>query len=138
MTSRLIEGAFPDYHRVIPPEFATVVKLATAEFSSAVDRVSLISRSGDYNIIKLEFANNQVHISSTNPDIGNAEEYIPAEIEGPELTIAFNAQYIMDVLKNVDSEDCQIKLNQPLSPAAIREADDENYTYIVTPVRTAH
>ena len=138
MTSRLIEGAFPDYHRVIPPEFATVVTLDAGEFSSAVDRVSLISRAGDYNIIKLEFANNQVHITSNNPDIGNAEESVAASIEGPELTIAFNAQYIMDVMKNIDSDTCQIKLNQPLSPAAVREADDEEFIYIVTPVRTAH
>ena len=138
MTSRLIEGAFPDYHRVIPPEFATKITLNAAELNAAVDRVSLISRAGDYNIIKLEFANNQVHITSNNPDIGNAEETIPATIDGPELSIAFNAKYIMDVMKTIDSETCQIKLNQPLSPAAIREADDEEFIYIVTPVRTAH
>lgn len=138
MTSRLIEGVFPDYRRVIPPEFATSVTLNSAAFSSAVDRVSLISRAGDYNIIKLEFANNQVHITSNNPDIGNAEEAVPASIEGPELTIAFNAHYIIDVLRNIDSETCQIRLNQPLSPAAVREQGDENYIYIVTPVRTAH
>ena len=99
MTSRLIEGAFPDYNNVIPANHTTLVTLDSAEFNAAVDRVSLISRSGDYNVIKLEFANSQLVISSNNPDVGNAVETIPASIEGPDITIAFNAQYIMDVMK---------------------------------------
>lgn len=138
MTSRLIEGQFPNYRGVIPPKFATHVLVNTAEFSSAVDRVSLISRSGEYNIIKLGFDGKQIHITSNNPEIGNAEEYVPAEIDGPALTIAFNAQYIIDVLKNIDGPSCRISLNQPLSPASVQEAEDEAFVYIVTPVRTAH
>lgn len=138
MTSRLIEGQFPNYKGVIPPEFATHVSVDTAAFTAAVDRISLISRVGVYNIIKLDFADNQIHITSNNPEIGNAEEYIPAEIDGPGITIAFNAQYIMDVLKNIDSKTCRIALNQPLSPASIQEAEDDSFIYIVTPVRTNH
>lgn len=138
MTSRLIEGAFPDYHRVIPAEFATLVTLDSAEFCAAVDRVSLISRAESYNVIKLEFANNQVRISSNSADIGNAEEIVAASIEGPELTLAFNSDYIMDVMKTIDGKTCQLKLNQPLTPVAVRESDDEAFIYIVTPVRTAH
>ena len=127
MTSRLIEGQFPNYRGVIPPDFA-----------AAVDRISLIARAGVYNTIKLEFADNQIHITSNNPEIGNAEEYIPAEIDGPDIAIAFNAQYIIDVLKNIDSKTCRIGLNQPLSPASIQEEDDDSFVYIVTPVRTNH
>lgn len=138
MTSRLIEGAFPDYHRVIPSEFSTFVTLNSAEFCAAVDRVSLISRAESYNVIKLEFANNQVRISSNSADIGNAEETVAASIEGPELTLAFNSDYIMDVMKRIDGKTCQLKLNQPLTPVAVREPDDEEFIYIVTPVRTAH
>ena len=138
MTSRLIEGQFPNYRGVIPPEFATHVKTDTAAFAAAVDRISLIARAGVYNTIKLEFADNQIHITSNNPEIGNAEEYIPAEIDGPDIAIAFNAQYIIDVLKNIDSKTCRIGLNQPLSPASIQEEDDDSFVYIVTPVRTNH
>ena len=138
MSSRLIEGAFPDYNRVIPPDFTTTILVNTAYFSAAVDRISLISRSGEYNIIKLDFANSNVKISSNNPAIGNAEEYLPATIEGPDITIAFNAQYISDVLKNIDSPNCRIKLNSALSPAAIREESDTDFIYVVTPVRTNH
>lgn len=138
MTSRLIEGQFPNYRGVIPPKFATHVKTDTAAFSAAVDRISLIARAGVYNTIKLEFAGDQIHITSNNPEIGNAEEYIPAEIDGPDIAIAFNAQYIIDVLKNIDSKTCRIGLNQPLSPASIQEEDDDSFVYIVTPVRTNH
>ena len=91
-----------------------------------------------HNTIKPEFADNQIHITSNNPEIGNAEEYIPAEIDGPDIAIAFNAQYIIDVLKNIDSKTCRIGLNQPLSPASIQEEDDDSFVYIVTPVRTNH
>ena len=83
-------------------------------------------------------ARDQIHITSNNPEIGNAEEYIPAEIDGPDIAIAFNAQYIIDVLKNIDSKTCRIGLNQPLSPASIQEEDDDSFVYIVTPVRTNH
>lgn len=138
LTSRLIEGQFPDYHRVIPSAFATKVTLDTADFLSAVDRVSLISRAGDYNIIRLEFTEGQVRISSNNPEIGQAEEIVPASVDGPEVNIAFNAKYVTDVLKNLDSKSFLFSLNQSLQPAAIREENDDTFTYVVTPVRTNH
>lgn len=138
VTSRLIEGQFPDYQRVIPPQFATKIKINTHAFQSAVDRVSLISRSGDYNIIRLDFKNNQVCITSNNPDIGKAEETVAASIEGPELDIAFNAKYVTDVLKCIAGDEFTFSFNQSLSPAALRPLEDDNFTYVVTPVRTAH
>jgi DNA polymerase-3 subunit beta len=137
LTSRLIEGQFPDYKRVIPPEFTTNVKIHTHDFLSAVDRVSLISRAGEYNIIRLNFSEGKVLISSNNPDIGKAEETVPASIDGPDVTIAFNAKYVTDVLKNIDGEEFYFSLNQSLNPAAVKQENDDTFTYIVTPVRTA-
>lgn len=138
MTSRLIEGAYPDYNYVIPPNHDTLVVLDSAEFNAAVDRVSLISKAGDYNVIKMEFANGQLHITSNNPEVGNAEETIPASIEGPEVTIAFNAQYLIDVLKIIDSKNCELRLTKPLAPMTVKEEKDDAFIYVVTPVRTAH
>lgn len=134
--SRLIEGNFPDYQRVIPPDFATKIVIHTDEFMAAVERVSLISRSGDYNVIKLSFKEKSVLITSNNPDIGKAEELVPIELTGNELDIAFNAKYVTDILKNIDSEKFYFSLNTPLSPASIKPINDETYTYIITPVRT--
>lgn len=136
ITSRLIEGNFPDYKRVIPPDFATNITLNTDDFLSAVERVSLISRSGDYNIIKLLFQDDVVVITSNNPDIGMAQESVDIELTGSELEIAFNARYITEILKNISSETINFSLNTALSPASIKPLGDDNYTYIITPVRT--
>ena len=135
--SRLIEGQFPDYKRVIPEEFATEIILNTDAFSSAVERVSLISRSGDYNVIRLSFNEKSVMITSNNPDIGKAEESVDIALSGKELDIAFNAKYVTDILKNIDCEKIYFSLNTPLSPASIRPCDDDTYNYIITPVRTS-
>ena len=138
MTSRLIEGAFPNYRNVIPQNLTVKVEAKTSELSAAMDRVSLISRANDYNVVKLDFHDSELHISSSNPDIGHAEETIPVAIEGDAIQIAFNATYLVDVLKALDGETCTISLHQPLSPITITEPDDPDFIYVVTPVRTAH
>ncbi|WP_273697841.1 DNA polymerase III subunit beta [Selenomonas noxia] len=144
MTARLIEGTFPDYRRVIPREenIRTKVTLDAASFASAVDRASLIARADQYNIVKLSFTQGLMRISSNSPEIGEAEETIPAEVTGDDVTIAFNASYLMDALKSLDSDTCILSLQGSneqgvnLSPMTIREEADPNYIYVVTPVRT--
>ncbi|MBR2214316.1 MAG: DNA polymerase III subunit beta [Selenomonadaceae bacterium] len=138
LTTRLIEGSYPDYNKVVPASFATTVTLNIEELTQAVDRVSLISRVSEYNVIRLSFTEGNLHISSNNPEIGNAEEDVTARLEGPEVNIAFNAKYITDVLKVMDAEECTISLNQSLNPIAIRDGDDKTFIYVVTPVRTTH
>ena len=144
MTSRLIEGAFPDYRRVIPTEenIRTRVTLDAAVFASAVERASLIARTDQYNIVKLAFEPGLMRISSNSPEIGEAEETIPAEVTGEDVTIAFNASYLMDAVKSLDSDTFILSLQGAnaqglnLSPITIREECDPNYIYVVTPVRT--
>ena len=144
MTSRLIEGAFPDYRRVIPQEenIRTRVILDAATFASAVERASLIARTDQYNIVKLAFEEGLMRISSNSPEIGEAEETIAAEVTGDDVTIAFNASYLMDAVKSLDSDTFILSLQganaqgMNLSPITIREEVDQNYIYVVTPVRT--
>lgn len=136
LESRLIEGQYPDYNRVIPPEFGTTATINTALFIDAVERVSLMAKDGEYNVIKFQFNTSEVSITSNNPDIGKAYETIPVSTEGTDITIAFNAKYVTDILKNIGSPELLFSLNTPLSPASIRPVNDENYTYIITPVRT--
>lgn len=138
MISRLIEGQFPAYQSAIPESFQTEAVIKTEEFNDAVDRVSLISRANEYNIIRLMFSQGQLHILSNNPEIGNAEEIIPANVKGPDVNIAFNAQYISDVLRNIDGEECTFSMNTPLKAAAVQDSEDTAFLYIVTPVRTTH
>ena len=144
MTSRLIEGAFPDYRRVIPQDanIRTRVTLDAASFASAVERASLIARTDQYNIVKLAFEQGLMRISSNSPEIGEAEETIPAEVTGDDVTIAFNASYLMDAVKSLDSNTFILSLQganaqgMNLSPITIREEADPDYIYVVTPVRT--
>lgn len=136
IASRLIDGQFPDYHRVIPPEFKTHITLNTEEIRSIVDRVALISRTNDYNVITMEFANSKVKIYSNNPEVGNGEEYAAAVINGEDISISFNADYVNDGLKIIKSKEFSISLNAPLSPAAIRTDENPNFVYIITPVRS--
>ncbi len=136
LMTRLIDGQYPDYHRVIPDEFSIRVTLPTAAFQSAVSRVGLIARSSEYNTIKLSFNMGEVHISSDNPIVGTAEETVPAEIDGEDISIAFNASYLIDVLKIIGSDKFNLMMNDTLKPAALREPEREDFVYIVTPVRT--
>lgn len=137
INSRLIEGQFPDYNKVIPANYATTVKLNTDQFLDAVERVSLLARDGEYNVVRFNFNNGEVVITSNNPDIGKAREIVAAAIDGNDIEIAFNAKYITDILKNIDGEELVVSLNAPLSPAGIKAVGDDKYIYIITPVRTS-
>jgi len=137
INSRLIEGQFPDYNKVIPETYSTKIKINTEQFLDAVERVSLLAREGEYNVVKFSFTKDTVVISSNNPDIGKAFETVPAENSGNDVEIAFNAKYVIDILKNIMSGELIFSLNTSLSPANIKPADDENYIYIITPVRTS-
>ncbi|WP_196593521.1 DNA polymerase III subunit beta [Pectinatus sottacetonis] len=135
IVSRLIEGQFPDYNNVIPPDFITTVSIKTRDLQSAIDRVSLISRSNQYNIINLDFTTDNLLLSSNNPEIGKAEENITIKLTGQPINISFNAKYILDVLKYIDSENIYFSFNNETSSALIKPTDDDMFIYVVTPVR---
>lgn len=136
MSSRLLEGSFPDFTAAIPKSFKTMVHMQTAEFAAAMERVSLIARSSEYNVVMLDFKDDAVTISSVNKEVGEAKEAVAARIEGDPIAIAFNSLYITSALKNVDSETMTFSFNAPLSASRIEEDGNESFLYIVTPVRT--
>ena len=126
MKTRLLEGEFPSYEKVIPREATVIARVETAELLAVIDRVGL----------SCKFSGGQLHLSSTSPDIGNAEESIPAQIEGGDMDISFNVNYLNEALKVIDTNICVIKMSGHLKPADIREADSDDFIYIVTPIRT--
>ena len=136
MTSRLIEGQYPPYEKVVPASCDMHVKVNVAELLAAVDRVALISKETEYNTIRFIFTQDGVNVSSTSPEVGKAEEHVSATLEGEELDISFNVKYIAEVLNVLETENCRIGMNKPLYPIDIREEDNDEYIYIVTPVRT--
>lgn len=134
--TRLIEGQFPDYRKVIPSDFTTYCTLAAEALFEAVERVSLLAKDGDYNIVRMKFAADSIDLAGNNPDAGSASETLDITLEGDPIEIAFNAKYMMDVLRLAGGGLVKFSLKSPLSPVMIALADDPAYTYIITPIRT--
>lgn len=135
VSSRLIEGMFPPYDRVIPSTNTTLVTVDTAEFKAAVDFVALMSKETEYNTVKFTFGDNNIEVSSASPEIGGAVKHVKAEIDGEDLEISFNVNYIADVMRVIDSQKVNIGLTNRLSPAVFTEPDNDGYVYVATPVR---
>lgn len=142
--SRLIEGQFPDYHQIIPDSFKTEIKINTEEFRDKMERIALFVRE-DLNTVKMEVANKEnsqkeerceIILKAENPSTGEACEKISSLKKGEDITITFNTDYILDVLKIIKKENTIIKLNDPLNPAIITPDEDKDYTYILMPIRT--
>lgn len=136
--SRLLEGNFPDYKKVIPESFSKHATFKTHDLLGAVERVSLLFKEGEYNVLRLNIDNGKIVITSNNPEMGKAKEVISCENTGGSIEIAFNSRYLTDILKNIEEEDSIISLNSSISPACIKPKNDENYIYVVTPIRVAY
>ncbi len=133
--SRLLDGKFPDYNNVVPNEYVLTAKINKNEIEGAVERVSLLS-SGLYNIVKMSIAQNNITVSTNNPDIGMATEVVSADIIGKSIEITFNSRYILDILKHIESTEVTFKLSGENSAALIENVTDSNYKYVLTPIRT--
>jgi DNA polymerase-3 subunit beta len=103
--------------------------------AGAVERVALFATEGEYSIIKMSVDANELTITSSSPDVGTGREVIGCATEGGQLNVAFNSRYILDILKNLESEEAVFSMNTALSPVCVKSAEEEGYTYIVTPVR---
>jgi DNA polymerase-3 subunit beta len=129
--SRLIEGEFPDYARVIPPPIETKVKIDKQQFLQAVKRASLLA-TPDSLAVRLELANNKLTITKSTPDVGESREELPVEYQGKDLIIGFNPAYLIDVLRNLSGAFVELELTDPEKPGVIRT---EEYVYLIQPMR---
>ncbi len=134
MTSRVMEGAYPNYQQVIPKESSQKVKVPRAELEGALRRVSLLSRDKSY-AIKLSFTQDRIHLSSSNPDLGEANEEISAQHGGDNFEAGFNARYLLDVLSAIDGEFLTLQMETPLSPCLIQEYENPKFKAVVMPVK---
>ena len=135
IVSRLIEGKFPDYNKVIPAKFAVKCQVKAKELAAAVERIALFSTEGDYSTVKMSIGHNEMTLTSSSADVGTGKEVLSCDTEGDALNVAFNAKYILDILKIVEAEDVLFSMNTSLSPVCITAPEEDNYIYIVTPVR---
>ena len=128
----MIEGKFPNYDQVIPKDEKTTGRLSREELLSAMKRVSILT-SQENQAVKLDFLKGRLLISSRSPNLGEAKEEISAEVSGDDLTIGFNPGYVIDVLKNLETEEVSLSMTDADKPGLIR--GEEGYLYVVMPMQ---
>ncbi|GLI91442.1 DNA polymerase III subunit beta [Methylocystis echinoides] len=134
LTTKLIDGTFPDYARVIPAGNDKRLTVERDVFARAVDRVSTIS-SERGRAVKLALTEGKLVLSVTNPDQGSAVEEIEADYDGAPLDVGFNARYLLDITQQLDSDTALFKLADPGSPTLIQDRDGASALYVLMPMR---
>lgn len=138
--SRLLEGMYPETSRLIPETADTTIELDAGKFLAAIDRASLLSHQGHNNVVKLTLDPdaNTAKISGDSADVGNVEEDVSFEkLDGAELEISFNPDYMSDALRSFGQTTVLISFTSPLRPFTLVPTEDqENFVQLITPVRT--
>ncbi|MFQ6096810.1 MAG: DNA polymerase III subunit beta [Armatimonadota bacterium] len=132
--SRLIEGEFPKYEKVIPEEYERKAVLSIAEFQQALRRALIVARE-DANRVVLSLGSDAMTITADSQDVGRGSERIAAQVEGEPLEIAFNARYLLDALATMDGEQVDLELCGALKPGLLRMSGDQDYTYVLMPMQ---
>ncbi|MEE9426676.1 MAG: DNA polymerase III subunit beta [Paracoccaceae bacterium] len=134
LTSKVIDGTFPDYTRVIPQGNTRKMEVDAAEFAKAVDRVATVS-SERSRAVKLAIDEDRLILSVNAPDSGAAEEELSVAYSDEALEIGFNAKYLLEIASQVDRENAVFMFNSSGDPTLMREGDDDSAVYVVMPMR---
>ena len=134
LTSKLIDGTFPDYEKVIPKGNDKVMKIENAMFAQAVDRVSTVSNERG-RAVKLSLQPNSLVLSVSNPDSGTATDELTVEYDAEPMEIGFNARYLLDISNQLESDSAQFRLADSGSPTLIQDDGDNNTLYVLMPMR---
>jgi DNA polymerase-3 subunit beta len=134
LTSKVIDGTFPDYTRVIPSGNTRKLEVDAAEFAKAVDRVATVS-SERSRAVKLVLDEDRLVLSVNAPDSGAAEEELAVAYSDEQLEIGFNAKYLLEIASQVDRENAVFMFNSAGDPTLMREGNDESAVYVVMPMR---
>ena len=134
LTSKVIDGTFPDYTRVIPQGNSRRLEVDATEFAQAVDRVATVS-SERSRAVKLQLEEDRLILSVNAPDSGNAEEELAVAYGDERLEIGFNAKYLLEIASQVDRENAVFMFNSSGDPTLMREGNDQSAVYVVMPMR---
>jgi DNA polymerase-3 subunit beta len=134
LTSKLIDGTFPDYGPVIPLGNSKILQVDKNEFEHAVDRVSTVS-SERGRAVKLALTGGKLTLSVNNPDSGSATEELEVEYDSDPLDIGFNSRYLLDIASQIEGEVAMLKLSDPGSPTLIQDKDGGKTLYVLMPMR---
>jgi len=134
LTSKLIDGTFPDYNRVIPSGNDKALVMDRGTFASAVDRVSTIS-SERGRAVKLQVSEGQIVLSVNNPDSGTAEEEIAVSYTSDAIDIGFNSKYLLDITNQLTGDEATFMLADSGSPTLIIDSAETGAIYVLMPMR---
>lgn len=135
LISRLINGQFPNYNQVIPQGHKSRIRIKSKDFLEAMERASLMTKEGS-SVVKIAIEELSMNITSNSPDIGRIYEQLPIYLEGEQTTISFNSRYLLDVLKVADDDEVYLELTGSLSPGIVKPVGNQNYLYLILPIRT--
>jgi DNA polymerase-3 subunit beta len=133
LSSRLIDGQFPNYQQLLPESADHELRVDREELASVVRRVSLLAQKNAP--LRLAFSEGELLISAQTPDVGEARESLPVPFHGEPFEIGFNAEFLRDGLESLDAADVLIKLTSSLRPGLIESADGSDFVYLVMPIR---
>jgi DNA polymerase-3 subunit beta len=133
LSSRLIEGQFPNYRQLLPESFEHELRVASAELTEVVRRMSLLAQKNAP--LRLAFAAGELTVSAQTPDVGEARESLPVAFEGESLEIGFNPEFLRAGLEAIEEGDVLLKLISPLRPGLIEAADGSGFQYLIMPIR---
>jgi len=136
LISRMIDGQFPAYERVIPKGNDKRIEFERDRLTNAVKRVALLSNERS-RAVKIQIEKGKVDVTSSSPDLGEAKETLPVEYGGSSMQICFNAQYVLDFLSAVSTDVVSLELKDEVSQAVMKPvgAEGYDYTYVIMPMR---
>lgn len=135
VTTRLIEGEFPNYQQLIPTGYPNRLTVAREALQAAVNRVRLVGQNRDSAPIRLAMSEGGLELSAIAQDVGEAHESLEAKYEGTDLTVAFNSQFLLDGLDAAASDEVVLESIDPLKPAVLRSPGSTDFLYLLMPVR---
>ena len=134
LTSKLLDGTFPDYSRVIPEQNEKEILVSNKLLSEAVDRVSTVS-TDKTRAIKINLNKDNMVVSATNPDKGSASENVATKYDADEVEIGFNSKYVLDVARQINGDEVVIKVSDAVSPTLVYDKDDKGVLFVLMPMR---
>jgi DNA polymerase III subunit beta len=133
LNTRLIDGQFPNFRQLLPESFEHDVRLPRSEFLDVARRVSQLAQRNAP--LRLSFAEGELKVSASTPDVGDAEETMPAAFEGEPLEIGFNPEFLRDGIESVEGDEVMLRLISPLRPGLLQPVGNEDFRYLVMPIR---
>lgn len=134
LISRLLDGEYVNYEGILPKNFTTKVSISVDELRNSAERALLMARESKSNMIRLQFQSDLLNITA-NSEKGSINDEIEINLVGKELEIAFNAKYILDVMKTLDDETVFMNMNNSVTPCVIVPVEENKYYYMILPVR---